>query len=101
MIKVTNAATGCTIRMVESVDLVEVGRSKSLSLPSWPRDSVKVDQHMGALRSGGMAIILSQERTGRVADLNRAAGGSIAIAEHTKGKAVEGAQGYRFYDRSG
>lgn len=37
----TNAATGCTIRIVESVDLVEVGRSKSLWLPSLLRDSVE------------------------------------------------------------
>lgn len=33
MMRVIRAATGCTIRMAESVDLVELGRSKSPSLP--------------------------------------------------------------------
>lgn len=34
LIRVTKAATGWTIRMVERVDLVDVGRSKSLASPS-------------------------------------------------------------------
>lgn len=33
MMRVIKAATGCTIRMADSVDLVELGRSKSPSLP--------------------------------------------------------------------
>lgn len=36
---------GCTMRMVDKVDLVEVGRSKSLAVPSSARDSVRWYQH--------------------------------------------------------
>jgi hypothetical protein len=35
MTRVIRAATGCTMRMADSVDLVELGRSKSPSLPFW------------------------------------------------------------------
>lgn len=35
MTRVIKAATGCTMRMADSVDLVELGRSKSPSLPFW------------------------------------------------------------------
>lgn len=35
MTSVIKAATGCTMRMADSVDLVELGRSKSPSLPFW------------------------------------------------------------------
>lgn len=45
----TKAATGWTIRMVERVDLVEVGRSKSLASPS-VREAARVGQH-SAVRS--------------------------------------------------
>lgn len=39
-IKVTSAATGWTIRIVEMVDLVELGKSKSLAEPSEASDAI-------------------------------------------------------------
>lgn len=47
-----------------------------------------------------MLVVQVRERTGGVANLNRAAGGAIAIAKDTKGEAVEGAQRYGLNDRS-
>lgn len=35
IMRVIKAATGCTMRIADSVDLVELGRSKSPSLPFW------------------------------------------------------------------
>lgn len=88
------------MRMVERVDLVEVGRSKSLALPSSASCSVRY-QHPSARVIRLRACEGECRHTGGIAYLNSATSCRTTIPEDAEREAIEGTQRYGFYDWCG
>lgn len=102
MTRVIKAATGCTMRMADSVDLVELGRSKSPSLPFWliaaaGRFSILRQALWGGGGSGSKKA--GSELTSVIAYLNGTACGASTPAKDTETDTTEFAEWYLLDDR--
>lgn len=99
MMRVIKAATGCTMRMADSVDLVELGRSKSPSLPFWLiAAAALVSILRQTLWGEGTAAKAGLGLTSVVAYLDGAACGASTPAEDAETDTAKRAEWYRLYD---